>query len=70
MKQLQKDSVTLVLVTSLKGVLGNMSDDDIEINVEKGVVYVSISDKLLFRSGSHTVTQRAKGVFSVKLPKS
>jgi chemotaxis protein MotB len=58
----KKDSVTLALVTSLKGVLGNMSDDDIEINVEKGVVYVSISDKLLFRSGSYTVTSRAKEV--------
>jgi chemotaxis protein MotB len=58
----KKDSVTLALVTSLKGVLGNMNDDDIEINVEKGVVYVSISDKLLFRSGSFTVTQRAKEV--------
>tara|TARA_B100000963_G_scaffold90081_2_gene77578 strand:- start:8902 stop:9822 length:921 start_codon:yes stop_codon:yes gene_type:complete len=58
----KKDSVTLALVTSLKGVLGNMSDDDIEINVEKGVVYVSISDKLLFRSGSYTVTERAKEV--------
>jgi chemotaxis protein MotB len=58
----RKDSVTLALVTSLKGVLGNMSDDDIEINVEKGVVYVSISDKLLFRSGSYTVTRRAKEV--------
>ena len=45
----KKDSVTLALVTSLKGVLGNLSDDDIEINVEKGVVYVSISDKLLFQ---------------------
>ena len=58
----KKDSVTLALVTSLKGVLGNLSDDDIEINVEKGVVYVSISDKLLFRSGSYTVTSRAKEV--------
>lgn len=58
----KKDSVTLALVTSLKGVLGNMSDEDIEINVEKGVVYVSISDKLLFRSGSYTVTNRAKTV--------
>ncbi|MEE3034349.1 MAG: flagellar motor protein MotB [Bacteroidota bacterium] len=58
----KKDSVTLALVTSLKGVLGNLSDDDIEINVEKGVVYVSISDKLLFNSGSYTVTQRAKEV--------
>ncbi len=58
----QKDSVTLALVTSLKGVLGNLSDEDIEINVEKGVVYVSISDKLLFRSGSYTVTNKAKEV--------
>ena len=44
----RKDSVTLALVTSLKGVLGNIADEDIEINVDKGVVYVSISDKLLF----------------------
>ncbi len=58
----KKDSVTLALVTSLKGVLGNISDEDIEINVEKGVVYVSISDKLLFRSGSYTVTNKAKEV--------
>ena len=58
----KKDSVTLALVTSFKGVLGNLSDDDIEINVEKGVVYVSISDKLLFNSGSYNVTQRAKEV--------
>ena len=58
----KKDSVTLALVTSLKGVLGNMSDEDIEINVEKGVVYVSISDKLLFNSGSDKVTAAAKEV--------
>ena len=32
----RKDSVTLALVTSLKGVLGNIADEDIEINVEKG----------------------------------
>ncbi|MCH1418403.1 MAG: OmpA family protein [Flavobacteriaceae bacterium] len=58
----RKDSVTLALVTSLKGVLGNIADEDIEINVEKGVVYVSISDKLLFRSGSFSVNNAAKGV--------
>lgn len=58
----KKDSVTLALVTSLKGVLGNMSDEDIQINVEKGVVYVSISDKLLFDSGRYNVTNRAKEV--------
>ena len=58
----RKDSVTLALVTSLKGVLGNIADEDIEINVEKGVVYVSISDKLLFRSGSFAVNNAAKEV--------
>ena len=58
----KKDSVTLALVTSLKGVLGNLSDEDIEVNVEKGVVYVSISDKLLFKSGSYNITSRAKEV--------
>lgn len=58
----KKDSVTLALVTSLKGVLGNMSDEDISINVEKGVVYVSISDKLLFQSGKWAITNRAKEV--------
>lgn len=58
----KKDSVTLALVTSLKGALGNINDEDIEINVEKGVVYVSISDKLLFNSGSYQVSDRAKQV--------
>jgi chemotaxis protein MotB len=59
----KKDSVTLALVTSLKGALGNLADEDIEINVEKGVVYVSISDKLLFKSGRYDITSaRAKEV--------
>ncbi len=58
----RRDSVNLALVQSLKGVLGNLDDEDIEISVEKGVVFVSISDKLLFRSGSYTVTNAAKQV--------
>ncbi|HEU0135801.1 MAG TPA: flagellar motor protein MotB [Flavobacterium sp.] len=57
----KKDSVTLALVTSLKGVVG-LNDEDIEINVEKGVVFISISDKMLFKSGSYIVTDRAKEV--------
>ena len=57
----RRDSVNLALVQSLKGVLGNL-DEDIEISVEKGVVFVSISDKLLFSSGSYNVTSRAKEV--------
>ena len=58
----KKDSVTLALVTSLKGALGNLNDEDIQINVEKGVVYVSISDKLLFESGKYNISERAKEV--------
>lgn len=58
----RRDSVNLALVQSLKGVLGNLDDEDIEISVEKGVVFVSISDKLLFRSGSYNVTNAAKEV--------
>ena len=58
----RRDSVNLALVQSLKGVLGDLNDTDIEINVEKGVVFVSISDKLLFKSGSITVSGQAREV--------
>ena len=59
----RKDSVTLAVVTSLKSAVG-LSDPDIEINVEKGVVFISIADKLLFKSGSYEVTDKAKGVLA------
>ncbi|MGX7666769.1 OmpA/MotB family protein [Flavobacterium pedocola] len=59
----KKDSVTLALVTSLKREVG-IDDPDININVEKGVVMISIADNLLFKSGSYEVSDRAKGVLS------
>lgn len=59
----KKDSVTLAIVTSLKKAVG-INDPDIEINVEKGVVFISIADKLLFKSGSYNVTTRAKEVLA------
>ena len=59
----KKDSVTLALVSSLKKAVG-IDDPDIEINVEKGVVYISIADKLLFQSGSYNVTSRAKEILA------
>ena len=58
----RRDSVTLALVTSLKGSFIDINDKDIEVNVEKGVVFISISDKLLFNSGSYVVSERAKEV--------
>jgi chemotaxis protein MotB len=58
----KKDSLNLALVTNLKGAIGNLDDKDINIKVDKGVVYVDISDKLLFKSGSYDISDRAKEV--------
>lgn len=58
----RKDSLNMALVMNLKGAIGNMADEDINIKVDKGVVYIDISDKLLFKSGSYTVTDQAKVV--------
>ena len=59
----KKDSVTLALVTSLKREVG-IDDPDININVEKGVVMISIADNLLFKSGSFEVNAKAKNVLA------
>ncbi len=58
----RKDSINLVLVMNLKRSLDNFDDEDINIEVKKGVVYVSISDKMLFRSGSYQISDRAEEV--------
>ena len=58
----RKDSLNMALVMNLKGAIGNLDDKDIKIKVDKGVVYVDISDKLLFKSASYDVTDRAKEV--------
>lgn len=58
----RKDSINLVLVMNLKRSLDNFDDEDINIEVKKGVVYVSISDKMLFRSGSYNISNRAEEV--------
>ena len=57
----KKDSVTLALVSSLKKEVG-MNDQDIQINVEKGVVFISLSDKVLFQSGSYNLSTRANEI--------
>src|ERR1700750_2906626 len=57
-----KDSLNMALVMNLKGAIGNMDDKDINIKVDKGVIYIDISDKLLFKSGSWDVNDAAKTV--------
>ena len=58
----RRDSINLALVQSLKGVLSNLDDQDVDIKVEKGVVFINISDKMLFSSGSYTISKNAKSV--------
>jgi len=60
----QKDSINLALVTNLKRSLDDFNDDDIQINVEGSAVYVSISDKMLFRSGSALLSENANHVLN------
>jgi chemotaxis protein MotB len=57
-----KDSMNMALVMNLKSKLADVNDQDINIKVEKGVVYIDISDKLLFNSGKYNVTDKAKVV--------
>ena len=58
----RKDSLNMALVMNLKGAIGNLDDKDINIKVDKGVVYIDISDKMLFKTGKYEVTPQAKDV--------
>jgi chemotaxis protein MotB len=58
----KKDSMNMALVMNLKGAIGNLDDQDINIKIDKGVVYIDISDKLLFQSGSYDINEKAKQV--------
>lgn len=60
----RKDSLNMALVMNLKGAIGNLEDEDINIKVDKGVVYIDISDKLLFKSGKYEITPKAMDVLA------
>jgi chemotaxis protein MotB len=55
-----KDSINLALVMNLKRSLADINDEDVTIEVKKGVVYISISDRMLFKSGSSGITSQAE----------
>ena len=57
------DSINLALAVNLKGVLQDgIEDEDVEVKVDKTVVFINLSDKMLFKSGSASVTSRASEV--------
>jgi chemotaxis protein MotB len=60
----RKDSLALNLVMNLKRSLADVNDEDVTVEVRKGVVYISLSDRMLFRSGSADISPQAETVLS------
>lgn len=57
------DSINLALAVNLKGVLAKgIQDEDVDIRVDKTVVFINLSDKMLYESGSYNITSRANEV--------
>ncbi len=57
-----KDSINLALVMKLKRSLVDINDEDVTVEVKKGVVYISLSDKMLFQSGKYEINKQAEVV--------
>ena len=59
-----RDSMNLAVIMELKAILGGFSEQDVSIKLEKGVVYVDLSDTLLFNNDSNscTLNDKAKSV--------
>jgi chemotaxis protein MotB len=67
MKQViaRQDSITRRLNSILRNALLGFNSDELSVEIKNGKVYVSMSDKLLFKSGSSAV--EAKGKEALKL---
>lgn len=63
-----KDSLNLVLVMNLKRSLSDVNDTDVNVKVDKGVVLISLSDNMLYKSGSSEISSKA-GVVLEKIAK-
>ena len=58
----RKDSLNQALSSKLKRSLDDVDDQDVNVSVKKGVVFISLSDKMLYKSGSYIINPKAKGV--------
>lgn len=57
------DSINLALAVNLKNVLKDgIEDKDVDVKVDKTVVFINLSDKMLFQSGSYNLTTKANQV--------
>lgn len=55
----KSDSLLLVLTNNLTRSLSRDELKDVDIKVLKGVVYISLSDNMLYNSGSYEISERA-----------
>lgn len=60
----KSDSLNLVLTNNLTRSLSRDELQEVDVKVLKGVVYVSLADNMLYRSGSYEVNERAKTTLS------
>lgn len=60
----KNDSLNRVLSSNLTRSLSDVNSDDIQIKVQKGVVFLSLSDKLLYRSGKYDLNPAANNVLA------
>lgn len=58
----RKDSLNLALVMNIKSSLKDINDQDVEVRVEGSAVFVSISEKMLFETGSYEISRQAGSV--------
>ena len=58
----KNDSLNLALSNKLKRSLDNMTDADVQVKVLKGVVMISLSDKMLYKVGDYNVLTAAQEV--------
>ena len=58
----KNDSLNLALSNKLKRSLDNMTDQDVQVKVLKGVVMISLSDKMLYKVGDYNVLPAAQEV--------
>ncbi len=61
----KKDSITNRLNEILRNALLGFNSDELSVEIKNGKVYVSMSDKLLFKSGSAAV--ESKGIEALKV---
>lgn len=60
----KSDSLNLVLTNNLTRSLSAAESKDVDVQVLKGVVYISLSDNMLYKSGSFEVSDKAAETLS------